>query len=282
MSTLYLVATPIGDPDDLSPRAARCLAEVDVIAAEDTRVAKTLLRRLGLSKRLVSYHAHNEDGRTPQLLAALAAGQSVALIPDQGTPLVSDPGFRLVQDAAAAGVRIVPIPGPSAALAALVVAGFPIDRFLVVGFLPRRSARRKTALAELRSVQSALVFFEAPHRIAEMLHDASEVLGARRAVVGRNLTKADEDIRRGTLAELFAGFSAEGRIYGELTVVVAAPTEVPQAVASSAVDLAIARLLEAGVAPRAIRDVVADLAGLPRSGVYARVLELSRAGGETP
>ena len=274
--TLYLVATPIGDPDDLSPRAARCLAEVDVVAAEDTRVARTLLGRLGLRKKLVSYHDHNEQARTPALVEELESGRSVALVADKGTPLINDPGFRLVRAAAEAGFRVVPVPGPSAVLAALVASGLPADRFTVVGFLPRKAARRRAALAELESLPGALIFFEAPHRIATMLRDTAEVLGDRAAAVARNLTKKDEDIRRDTLRALSAQLSGEERIYGEFTVVVAGREGDQKAISDEVLDRAIERLLAEGLSPRSIRDVVADLTGLPRSDVYARALELKR------
>jgi 16S rRNA (cytidine1402-2'-O)-methyltransferase len=274
--TLYLVSTPIGDPDDLSPRAARCLAEVDIVAAEDTRVARTLLGRLGLRKKLVSYHDHNEQARTPALLEELEAGRSVALVADKGTPLINDPGYRLVRAAAEAGVRVVPVPGPSATLAALVASGLPADRFTVVGFLPRRSGRRRAALAELESLSGALIFFEAPHRIGAMLSDLAEVLGNREAALARDLTKKDEDIRRGKLAALAAAFSGDERIYGEFTVVVAGREGNRPPIAQDVLDRALARLLAEGVSPRAIRDIVADLTGLPRSDVYARALELMR------
>ena len=276
MSILYLVATPIGDPDDLSPRAARCLAEVDLIAAEDTRVARTLLGRLGLRKQLVSYHAHNEEGRTKQLLDALSQGQSVALIPDQGTPLVSDPGYRLVSAATERGLRVVPIPGPSAALAALVVCGFPVDRFTVVGFLPRRGARRRSTLEELAPLLGALVLFEAPHRVAEMIRDSASVLGPRPALVARNLTKPDEELLRGTLPELADRLGAAGRIYGELTVVIAAPEARPPVVGHDELDRAIARLLAEGLSPRVIRDVLSDLTGIARGEIYRRAIDARR------
>jgi len=274
--TLYVVSTPIGDPDDLSPRAARCLAEVDVVAAEDTRVARTLLGRLGLHKKLVSYHDHNEQARTPALLEELEAGRSVALVADKGTPLINDPGYRLVRAAAAAGVRVVPVPGPSATLAALVASGLPADRFTVVGFLPRRSGRRRAVLAELESLAGALIFFEAPHRIGAMLVDLADVLGDREAALARDLTKKDEDIRRGKLAALADAFSGDERIYGEFTVVVAGREGNRPAIAPDVLDRALERLLAERVSPRAIRDIVADLTGLPRSEVYARALELMR------
>ncbi len=190
---LDIVATPIGNLSDLSPRAQEVLAAADVIAAEDTRHTRALLQAIGVSRPLVSLHAHNEPSRVPELLARLAAGESVALVSDAGTPLLSDPGYGLVKEAACAGYEVRAVPGPSAITAALAVAGLPTDRFCFEGFLPPRASERRARLAELASEPRTLVFFEAPHRIEECLADLAAAFGAeRRAAVARELTKAHE------------------------------------------------------------------------------------------
>jgi 16S rRNA (cytidine1402-2'-O)-methyltransferase len=267
---LYVVATPIGHPEDLSPRAARCLACADVIAAEDTRVARTLLGRLGLHKRVLSYYEHNEESRIPELLAALDDGQRVALISDAGTPLLSDPGYRLVRAACDAGVRVAALPGPSAALAALVVSGLPTDRFTVVGFLPRRGGRRAELLRELGADRGSLVLFEAPQRIVATLRELAEAWGPREAAVAKSLTKPNEQVLRGTLEELADRLATEKRVRGELTLVVqGAPG--PRRVDAD-VDRAIDRLLAEGLSARTVRDVIADAFALSPGDAYERVL----------
>ncbi len=226
---LDVVATPIGNLSDLSPRAQEVLASADVIAAEDTRHTGTLLKAIGISRPLVSLHAHNESNRVPELLARLAAGESIALVSDAGTPLLSDPGYELVSEAARAGCDVRAIPGPSAITAALAVAGLPTDRFCFEGFLPARSSERRTRLEAVVADPRTLVFFEAPHRIDECLADLAAVFGAdRKAVVARELTKAHETIYRGTLSELAERAKTEPNFArGEITLVVqgAPPTE---------------------------------------------------------
>ncbi len=266
---LYIVSTPIGNVDDLSPRARFCLERADLIAAEDTRITRTLLRRLGILQSIVSYHDHNESARVPQLIERLVAGGRVALVSDAGTPLLADPGYRLVRAADEAGVRVVPVPGPSASLAALVASGLPMDRFTVIGFLPRRAGRRREAIEELRGERGTIVLFEAPHRLVDTLRDLADLLGERRAALARSLSKADEEILRGTLPELHARMEREERVYGELTLVIeGGPGEQP----GELVDRAIARLLAEGLSVRQVRDVVVDVFDLPRSEAYDRVL----------
>ncbi len=271
---LYVVATPIGNPEDLSPRARQCLEQVDLIAAEDTRITRSLLRYLGLRNELLSYHDHNERGRVPQILERLRGGARVALVSDAGTPLLSDPGYPLVCAAVAEGIPVVPIPGPSAALAAVSVSGLPTDRLLVLGFLPRRGGRRRQAIEALRTEPATVVLFEAPHRIVETLRDLAELLGPRRAVLGQSLTKDDEQILRGTLPELTETLEDRDKVYGELTLVIEGGGE-PEP--GELIDRLIARLLEAGLSARAVRDVVADVFDLPRSDIYARVNALRRS-----
>jgi len=207
--TLYLVGTPIGNVEDLSPRAQRILSSVDLIAAEDTRHTQGLLSRFAIRGTLVSYHDHNKERRTPELVEKLRAGRSVAIVSDAGSPGISDPAFTLVRAAVEAGVTVVPVPGPSSALCALEVSGLPTDRFAFEGFLPRRSGRRKRRIEELRRDPRTLIFFESPHRLREALRDLADTLGARPASISRELTKKFEETRRGTLHSLLEWIEAE-------------------------------------------------------------------------
>jgi 16S rRNA (cytidine1402-2'-O)-methyltransferase len=207
--TLYLVATPIGNVEDLSPRAQRILGAVDLIAAEDTRHTQGLLTRFAIRRPLVSYHDHNKDGRTPEVIRKLLDGASVAIVSDAGSPGISDPAFTLVRAAVEAGVPVVPIPGPSSALCALEISGLPTDRFAFEGFLPRRASRRRRRIEELRADPRTLIFFESPHRLKHALRDLSETLGERPASLSRELTKKFEETRRGTLRALLEWVEAE-------------------------------------------------------------------------
>jgi 16S rRNA (cytidine1402-2'-O)-methyltransferase len=207
--TLYLVGTPIGNLEDLSPRAQRILGAVDLIAAEDTRHTQGLLTRFGLRRPMASYHDHNKERRTPELIGRLRSGESVAIVSDAGSPGISDPAFTLVRAAVAEGVPVVPVPGPSSALCALEVSGLPTDRFAFEGFLPRRAARRRRRIEELRPDPRTLIFFESPHRLKEALRDLAETLGERPASLSRELTKKFEETRRGTLRSLLAWVEQE-------------------------------------------------------------------------
>ncbi len=222
LGTLVLAATPIGDPRDAAPRLAAELADADVVAAEDTRRLRRLLADLGVTPRgaVLSYHEHNEASRTPELVERLVAGERVVVVTDAGMPSVSDPGYRLVAASVVAGVRVTCVPGPSAVLMALAVSGLPVDRFCFDGFLPRKPGERARALAEVADERRTMVFFEAPHRLADTLASMREAFGAdRQAAVCRELTKTYEEVRRGSLAELVE-WAAEG-VKGEITVVVA-------------------------------------------------------------
>ena len=267
---LLVVATPIGNLADLSPRARATLASAAVVAAEDTRHTGLLLQAAGVATPLVSLHAHNETQRVPELLARLGRGEDVALVSDAGTPLLSDPGFELVSRAAAAGIAVHPIPGPSAITAALSVAGLPTHRFCFEGFLPARAAERRAVLGRLAHETRTLVFFEAPHRICAALEDLAGQLGAqRRAVVARELTKAHETIYRGTLGELQARARAEEHFArGELTVIVAGA-----AAAAGAVDEAQLRrtmqILLRELPPGRAAAIAAALTGATRAAAYA-------------
>jgi 16S rRNA (cytidine1402-2'-O)-methyltransferase len=274
--TLYVVATPIGNLEDLSPHAEQTLREVSLIAAEDTRVTRRLLAQRGLSKPMLSFHDHNEAQRTGEILRKLQDGRDVALVSDAGTPLISDPGFRLVRAAAEAGLRVVAIPGPCAVVAALSISGLPTDRFLVLGFLPRRAAKRRAALQELRRERATLVLFEAPHRILETLADLRQILGDRQAVLARNLTKEHEQVLRGRVEELRATLASQEFVAGELTLVVEGAGDANEEAWPEAVERAIERLLAAGLPPSQVQSLVSDVFQLNRKSVYQRVLDTVR------
>jgi 16S rRNA (cytidine1402-2'-O)-methyltransferase len=217
--TLYLVATPIGNLSDITHRALQVLGDVDLIACEDTRHTHKLLSHYGITTKTISYHEHNEQQRAEQLIDQLKQGSSIAVVSDAGTPAVSDPGFRLVRAAIENEVPVVPVPGPSALISALVAAGLPTDEFFFAGFLPARTNARRARLSELQSVPGTLIFYEAPHRLAATLKDAYEILGERDAVVARELTKVHEEIRRGRLSELSEHYEREDP-RGEIVVLI--------------------------------------------------------------
>jgi len=270
--TLYVVATPIGNLEDLTHRAARVLREVDLIACEDTRHTRLLLGHYGITTPLISYHEHNEAERAPELLRRLQAGKSIALVSDAGTPVLSDPGYALVRQAIAAAVPIVPVPGPSAITAALSVAGLPTDRFVFLGFLPRRASERRRALQDIAAVPWTLVLFEAPHRIAATLRDVRECLGDREVVVIRELTKKFEDVLRGTAADVLERLERTPP-RGEFTVIVAgAATASKSAAGDPAADLR--ALLSSGTPAREAVRQVARAHGLPRRSVYELALRV--------
>ena len=218
--TLYLVATPIGNLEDITYRAVRVLGEVDLIACEDTRQTRKLLDRYGVAKPVVSYHEHNEAERAPELIAKLQQGLSIALVSDAGVPLVSDPGYRVVQAAIASGIRVEPIPGPSAALAALVASGLATDAFRFGGFLPAKDGQRRKALESVQHEPATLIYYEAPHRILEALAAIQEVLGERQVVVARELTKIHEEFLRGTISEVRDQLAGRPSIKGEITLLI--------------------------------------------------------------
>jgi 16S rRNA (cytidine1402-2'-O)-methyltransferase len=273
---LYVVATPIGNLRDVSFRALATLAAADAVIAEDTRVTRHLLAHYGVATPLVAYHEHNAAERRPRLLARLAAGERLALVSDAGTPLVSDPGFKLVAEAAERGATVIAVPGPSAVLAALVVAGLPTDRFFFEGCLPARSAARRQRAAELAAIPGTLIFFESPRRLAEALEDLAAVLGDRPAAVARELTKRFETVRRGRLADLAAAYAAEDAPKGEIVLLVGPPQEGAQATSADDLD----RRLLAALQSHSVKDaasVVAGETGRPRRQVYARAIELAAA-----
>jgi 16S rRNA (cytidine1402-2'-O)-methyltransferase len=268
--SLYLVATPIGNLEDITLRALRMLREADLIACEDTRQTGKLLRHFEIiDKPMVSYHEHNEAARTPELVAKLEDGSNIALVSDAGTPLVSDPGYRLVTAAIGAGIPVVPIPGASAVLGALAAAGLPTDAFRFCGFLPPKSGQRKKALEELRGEDCTLIFYEAPHRIIDTLSDIAAVYGERPVVVARELTKLHEEFLRGTADEVRTQLAARPSVKGEITLVIGKGRSAPSP--ANSVEEAVRELEQKGV-PRmdAIKQVARER-GLSKREVYSKV-----------
>ena len=279
-SGLYLVATPIGNAADITLRALDVLARADAIAAEDTRQTRKLMAIHGIAlagRPMLSYHDRNGAERRPRILAWLRQGMSVAYCSDAGTPLVADPGYRLAEAALAEGLGLTAIPGASALLAALSLAGLPTDRFLFAGFLPPKRSARKKALGDLAAVPATLVFYESPRRLAASLADMAEMLGeARPAAVARELTKKFEQVRRAPLGDLARQYAAEDTPKGEVVVLVGPPDPATaQAQSAAALDGELARALATLSVKDAAREVAARL-GLPRREVYARALELAR------
>jgi len=270
---LYVVSTPIGNLGDITLRALKTLAGSDAVLCEDTRITGKLLARFGISARQILYHDHNAERARPEILRRLKAGEALALVSDAGTPLLSDPGYKLVREAIEEGISVTAIPGASAALAALVLSGLPPDAFLFGGFLPVKSAARKRALQEWKSVRVTLLFYETAPRLAASLADMEAVLGDRPASVSRELTKFYEEVKRGTLAGLAAFYREAGAPRGEVVVAIGPPEE--SAPDDGGPDLD--RALQTALAGASLRQAVADVAaatGLPRRLVYARALHL--------
>jgi len=270
---LYLVATPIGNLEDITVRAIRVLKEADLIACEDTRQTQKLLQHYGIHKELVSYHAHNELTRAPELVIELEQGAEVALVSDAGTPVVSDPGFRLVSLCLRHHIPVIPIPGPSAFVAALAASGLPTEEFLFVGFLPSRAGARRKALDALKSEPRTIVLYEAPHRLVETLADAAAVMGPRPAVVAREITKIHEEFLRGNLSELHdAALKRAPR--GEITLLIGPAEGVPQ-IADAGISLKqrVAQLeTESGMDRKAALKQAARERGLAKREAYKQLL----------
>jgi 16S rRNA (cytidine1402-2'-O)-methyltransferase len=269
---LYLIATPIGNLGDITLRALAALARADTIYCEDTRHSGTLLAHYAIARPTRPYHEHNAQRERPRILAELGAGRSVALISDAGTPLVSDPGYKLLREAVAAGYRVVSLPGPSAALAALTTAGLATDTFLFAGFLPPKQAARRARLARLHEVPGTLVLFEAPLRLAESLQDIAQILGPRDAAVARELTKLHEEVRRGTPAEL-ARWAAEAKPRGEMVVLVGPP--LPQVVTDEVIAAKLTPMLSVMSLSDAAKAAADDL-GVAKARAYDIGIALKR------
>ena len=267
--TLYIVATPIGNLEDITTRAVRILGEVDLIACEDTRQTRKLLDRYSIARPLVSYHEHNEQARSADLLRELEAGKNIALVSDAGTPLIADPGYRLVEQAREIGIPVSPIPGPSALLAALSASGLPTNSFSFHGFLPPKRGQRRTFLEGFRASDATLVFYEAPHRLLDALEDLAEILGPRPVVVARELTKIHEEFLRGTAAELRETLEKRPSVKGEITLIIGKgeTAQVDDTPLAEAVD----KLVQSGVPKMEALKTVARQRGLPKREVYKRL-----------
>jgi 16S rRNA (cytidine1402-2'-O)-methyltransferase len=270
---LYLVATPIGNLGDISLRALELLAAADAIACEDTRVTRKLTERYGIATPLLAYHEHNAEEARPKIIARLDEGQVVALVSDAGTPLISDPGYKLVRATIEAGHAVTALPGASAVMSALNVAGLPTDRFFFEGFLPPKQAGRQKRIAELATIPATLVLFESGPRLGAALADLGDGLGARQASVCRELTKLHEEVRRGDLAELAAHYAGDAETRGEIVVVIAPPAE--EQASAGDVD----ELLRRALARVSVKDAVGEVAvatGRPRREVYQRALDIEK------
>jgi 16S rRNA (cytidine1402-2'-O)-methyltransferase len=273
--TLYLVATPIGNLEDITLRALSVLKEVDMIACEDTRRTQQLLNHYGIKTKMLSYHEHNERTRAAELGALLQTGANIAIVSDAGTPGISDPGFRLVNDAIIRGARVVPIPGAAAFVSALIASGLPTDEFFFGGFLPARSSQRRARLSQVRFLHSTLIFYESPHRIAQTLHDAREILGEREAAVARELTKLHEEIRRGTLSVLAEGFAVEDTTRGEMVLLIDRTiigSETNEENSEADIATRVDALESEGLDSRAALKRVARELGLSRPEAYRRLV----------
>jgi 16S rRNA (cytidine1402-2'-O)-methyltransferase len=268
---LVVVATPIGNLGDLSARAAQALHDADLVAAEDTRRTRTLLDHVGASSRMTSYHEHNERARTSRLLDRVAAGDTVVVVSDAGTPGMADPGFRLVAEAVERGLTVEAIPGPNAAIHALVLSGLPLDRFTFEGFLPRKAGARATRLAELAAEPRTMIFYVAPHRAADDLEAMADAFGDRPAALARELTKLHEEVIRGPLSVLAAGVAEHG-VRGEVTVVVAgAPPAAPPS--GDEVVARVESLVQGGMSRKDAVTTVAGAVGMRRRAVYQAVVD---------
>lgn len=273
--TLYIVATPIGNLADTTQRAIQTLKEVDLIAAEDTRHTHKLLQHYGIDTKTISYHDHNEQQRSEELLARLNEGSDVAIVSDAGTPGINDPGFRLVRLAVENDIRVVSVPGPSALITALVASGLPTDEFFFGGFLPARSGARRNRLTDLREVPGTLIFYETPHRLGAALNDAAEILGPRPAVVARELTKLHEELRRGALDELAKHYSSAEGVRGEIVLLIDRNrNEANRAQVTTENDIVslVARLESEGLDRRAALKKAARELGLTRAEAYRRLV----------
>jgi len=270
--TLYLVATPIGNLADITHRAIKILSDVDLIACEDTRHTQKLLTHYNITTKTISYHEHNEQQRATDLMERLKQGSNIAVVSDAGTPSISDPGFRLVRAAIENDIPVVPVPGPSALISALIAAGLPTDEFFFAGFLPPRANARRARLAELQSVPGTLIFYEAPHRLAAALKDAYEILGEREAVVARELTKLHEEIRRGRLSALTADYTEETDVRGEIVVLIDRKVIDRPMKESVSIAALVDQLEQGGMDHRAALKKAARELGLSRAEAYRRLI----------
>lgn len=274
---LYIIATPIGNIEDITLRALNVLGKLDLLACEDTRVTGKLTSYYDIEVQKIPYHDHNADEMRPRLIASIKEGKRVGLVSDAGMPLISDPGYKLVADCAAEGVEVTCLPGATASLSGLVLSGLPTDRFFFAGFLPPKSAARRTALAEIRHVPGSLVFYETGPRLAESLADMQAVLGDRPAAVARELTKKFEELRRGSLSELIAGYEGQDDPRGEIVVILGAAAEGQgEEWTEQAIDDLLHERLSAGMSVKDAAAYVAAKSGLKKRDVYQRALLLKK------
>lgn len=274
--TLYVVATPIGNLEDITFRAVRVLKEVQVIAAEDTRHTGKLLARYDIKKNLVSCHEHNEEARIPELILRLNKGDDIALVSDAGTPSVSDPGYRLIRACTKEGIRVIPIPGPSAVVAGLSVSGLPTDSFLFLGFLPRKSGKRQTLLQELKKERATLVFYESPRRLIALLREIAETMGDRSAMVAREITKIHEEYLRGDLSFIISTLEQRESVKGECALFVGGASDsLEPLVSEEGIDLKILSALNKSQQKSSVlaKELAKEL-NISRKSVYERILDL--------
>jgi len=271
-ATLYIIATPIGNLEDITYRAVRILGEVDLIAAEDTRHSLKLLTHFGISKPLTSYFDHNQQFKGERILNALRRGKSVALISDAGTPCISDPGFQLVRDAVAENIPVVPLPGACAAIAALAASGLPTDNFTFAGFPPSRQGKRRTFLSGMCDLPGTLVLYEAPHRLIQTLSDIREVLGERQVIVARELTKIYEEFIRGSASEVITTVS-EGIVRGEVVILIA-PGKITHQESEPLEKVLLRLMADETVSVKDAAKQAASIAGVSRSEAYSEALRL--------
>src|SRR5262245_3624824 len=275
---LYIVATPIGNLEDITLRALRVLKEVDVIAAEDTRHTRTLLSHYDIHTPLTSYHEHNERTKAQPLVERLLSGEKIALVSDAGTPAISDPGYRLVVESLAAGIRVIPLPGASARTATLSASGLPTDRFAFEGFLPSKKQERKAKLRELANEPRTVIFYEAPHRLVEALQDLEQIFGERQIAVGRELSKVHEEFLRGPVSEVLGRLAGRG-IKGEITVVVHGCTDPSEALPEE-ISAELRRLIGEGMGVKHISEVLGERHRISKREIYQMALKLKGEKGD--
>lgn len=275
-----MVGTPIGNPGDISLRALETFGKVDLIAAEDTRNTRRLLAGHGIDRPLISLHEHNEDRRTEELIAKLSTGLSIALVSDAGTPTLSDPGYRLVTEAVAADIRVVPIPGPSAAVAALSVSGLPTDTFLFLGFPPRKPAKRIAFLQGLAEENRTLIFYESPKRLAGLLSDLSDIVGERRAVLSREMTKPFEEFIRGTLSDIHGAIQRKKALKGECTLLVEGKKKSEDVSQKALREIVVGEFDAGETGVSALSKKIAERYGISKKKVYEEVIRMKKERGE--
>jgi len=275
---LYIVATPIGNLEDITLRALRVLKEVDLIAAEDTRHTRILLSHYDIRTPLTSYHEHNERTKAQPLVERLLDGENIALVSDAGTPAISDPGYRLVVDAIHAGIRVIPLPGAAALATVLSASGLPTDRFAFEGFIPAKKQERRARLQELKNDARTLVFYEAPHRLNESLQDMHQIFGERQIAIGRELSKVHEEFLRGTVSEVMARL-ADREVKGEITIVVHGCTDECQ-VSEENIGTEIRRLIDEGMGMKDISELLGERYHVSKRQIYQLALKLKNEKGD--